>query len=97
MVLCKEVRSRLSVSERAVGMLRDAEQAQLLAAIDTAVSRCIDAFNVAAETEDEELTSEARACVDRLKAFRELTAAQPARASRWMRARPPRGDSLNYR
>ena len=32
-------------------MLRDAEQAQLLAAIDTAVSRCIDAFNVAAETD----------------------------------------------
>jgi hypothetical protein len=59
-------------------VLRDAEHAQLLTAIDTAVSRCIDAFNVAAETGDEELTAEAR-------------------ASRWMRARPPRGDSLNYR
>jgi hypothetical protein len=78
-------------------MLRDAEHAQLLAAIDTAVSRCIDAFNVAAETGDEELTAEARACVERLKEFRALTAAQPTRASRWMKARPPRGDSLNYR
>ena len=71
-------------------MLRDAEQTQLLAAIDVAVSRCIDAFNIAAEIDDEQLTAEARACVERLKAFRELTAAQPARASRWMRARPPR-------
>jgi hypothetical protein len=78
-------------------MLRDAEQAQLLAAIDVAVSRCIDAFNIASETEDEGLVAEARACVERLKAFRDFTAAQPARASRWMRARPPRGDSLNYR
>jgi hypothetical protein len=80
-----------------VTVLRDAEQAQLLAAIDVAVSRCIDAFNIAAETEDEALAAEARDCVERLKAFRDLTAAQPARASRWMRARPPRGDSLNYR
>jgi hypothetical protein len=69
----------------------------LLAAIDVAVSRCIDAFNIAAETEDEALTTEARACVERLKAYRDFTASQPARASRWMRARPPRGDSLNYR
>ena len=80
-----------------VPVLRDAEQAQLLVAIDVAVSRCIDAFNIASETEDEALVAEARACVERLKAFRDFTAAQPARASRWMRARPPRGDSLNYR
>jgi len=76
-------------------VLREAELARLIAAVDTAVSRAIDAFNIAAETEDAELTAEARACVERLKAFRELTAAQPARASRWMHARPPRGDSLN--
>ncbi len=76
-------------------MLREAELARLLAAIDVAVSRAIDAFNVAAETEDEELTAEARACVERLKAFRATTAARPSRASRWMHGRPPRGDSLN--
>jgi hypothetical protein len=82
---------------RVLAVLRDAEQAQLLAAIDVAVSRCIDAFNIASETDDEELTAEARACVERLKAYRALTASQPARASRWQRARPPRGDSLNLR
>ena len=59
-------------------VLRDAEQAQLLAAIDVAVSRCIDAFNIAAETEDEDLTTEARACVERLKA----TATSPPRSRR---------------
>ena len=92
-----DFRTGLDGAKWVANVLRDAEQAQLLAAIDTAVSRCIDAFNVAAETEDEELTAEARACVERLKAFRDFTAAQRTRASRWMRARPPRGDSLNYR
>ena len=76
-------------------MLREAEVARLVSAIDTAVSRAIDAFNVAAETGDEELVAEARACVERLKDFRDVTAARPTRASRWMHARPPRGDSLN--
>jgi len=77
-------------------VLREAELARLLTAIDAAVSRAIDAFNIAAETGDEELTAQALACVDRLKAFRELTAAQPSRASRWMHARPPRGESLHF-
>jgi hypothetical protein len=67
-----------------------------MAAIDTAVSKAIDAYNIAAETGDEFLTAEAQACVERLKSFRDLTAAQPTRASRWMRARPPRGESLNF-
>jgi len=77
-------------------VLRDAELARLVTAIDTAVSRCIDTFNIAAEIGDEELMEEARACVEKLKAFREFSAGQPTRASRWMRARPPRGESLNY-
>jgi hypothetical protein len=77
-------------------MLREAELARLLTAIDVAVSRAIDAFNIAGETGDEDLTAEARACVERLKAFREFTAAQPTRASRWMHARPPRGESLYF-
>jgi hypothetical protein len=64
-----------------------------MAAIDVAISRCIDAFNIAAETGDEELTEQARACVERLQAFRDHTAACPTRASRWMHARPPRGES----
>jgi hypothetical protein len=76
-------------------VLRDAELARLLTAIDTAVSRSIDAFNIAGESGDVELTNEARACVERLRAFREFTASQPTKASRWMRARPPRGESLN--
>jgi hypothetical protein len=79
-----------------IDVLREAELARLLTAIDTAVSRSIDAFNVAAETEDENLTAEARACVERLKAFREFAAAQPTRASRWMHARPHRGESLHF-
>jgi hypothetical protein len=78
-------------------MLRDAEQARLLAAVDVAISRSIDAFNIAAETGDEALTEEARACVERLRAFRTSTAACPTRASRWMHARPPRGESLHLR
>jgi hypothetical protein len=78
-----------------VAVLREAELSRLLVAIDTAVSRSIDAFNIAAETGDEELTAEARACVERLKAFRDSAAARPIRASRWMHGRPPRGDSLN--
>jgi hypothetical protein len=77
-------------------VLREAELARLVAAIDTAVSKAIDAFNIAAETGDEDLTAQARACVENLKAFRELTAAQPTKASRWMHARPPRGESLYF-
>ena len=77
-------------------MMREAELARLLTAIDTAVSRAIDAFNVAGETGDEKLMAEARACVETLRSFREHAAAQPTRASRWMRARPPRGESLQY-
>ena len=74
-------------------MLREVELARLLAAIDSAVSASIDAFNIAVETGDEELTQRARNCVETLEAYREFAASQPTRASRWMRARPPRGDS----
>jgi len=74
-------------------MLREAELARLVAAIDDAVSKSIDAFNVAVETGDEELVQRARSCVESLEAYREFAASQPTRASRWMRARPPRGDS----
>jgi hypothetical protein len=77
-------------------MMREAELARLLTTIDAAVSRCIDAFNVAAETEDPELTAEAQALVERMKAFRELAAGRPTKASRWMHARPPRGESLYF-
>lgn len=75
-------------------MLREAEHHRVMVAIDVAVSRCIDTYNIAAETGDEGLMAEARACVEKLKAFRAYAAAQPTRASRWMRARPPRGESL---
>jgi hypothetical protein len=77
-------------------MLREAELARLLTSIDTAVSRTIDVFNIAAETGDEKLMNEARVFVEQLRAFRERTAAQPTRASRWMHARPPRGESLYF-
>jgi hypothetical protein len=76
--------------------MREAELARLVTAIDTALSRAIDVYNIAAETGDEALTAEAKDCVERLKAFRELAAAQPTRASRWMHARPPRGESLHF-
>jgi hypothetical protein len=77
-------------------VLREAELARLLAAIDVAVSRSIDVFNIAGETGDVELMEQARGCVEQLKAFREVTAAQPTKASRWMHARPPRGESLYF-
>ena len=77
-------------------VLRDAELARLLTAIDAAVSRAIDVYNVAAETGDEDLTNEARACLEHLRSYREVAAAKPTRASRWMRARPPRGESLHF-
>jgi hypothetical protein len=76
-----------------MAVLRDVEQSRLMAAVDVAISRCIDAFNIAAETGDTELTEEARVCVERLKAFRDYTAARPTKASRWMH-RPHRGESL---
>jgi hypothetical protein len=79
-----------------MAMLREAELARLVTAIDTAVSKAIDAFNIAAETGDEDLTAQARASVENLKAFREMAAAQPTKASRWMHARPPRGESLYF-
>ena len=67
--------------------------ANLLAAIDAAISRCIDAFNIASEAGDAELADGAHARVNELKAFRLDVASRPARPARWLQARSRRGDA----
>ena len=74
-------------------MLDETAHANLLAAIDAAISRCIDAFNIASEGGDAELAEAARARVNGLKAFREEVSARPTRPARWMQAHSRRGDA----
>lgn|GEM_PF-5490001 len=74
-------------------MLDETAHQKLLAALDGAISRCIDAFNIASEAEDTELAGMARARVAELKTFREAVLARPTRPARWKFARTPRGDA----
>ena len=74
-------------------MLDETAHNRLLVALDVAISRGIDAFNIASEAGDDELAASARACVADLKALREEAASRPTRPSRWMNARSPRGDA----
>ena len=74
-------------------MLDETAHQKLLAAIDVAVSKAIDAYNLASEAGDDELADLARAQVDQLKAFREIARARPTRRARWLSARSPRGDA----
>jgi len=74
-------------------VLDESAHQKLLGAIDAAVSRCIDAYNIASEAGEAELAAMARARVDELKAFREAVLARPTRPARWMFARSPRGDA----
>jgi len=66
---------------------------KMLAAIDVAISRCIDAYNIAGEAGEDELAQAARARVEELKEFRQTVLARPTRPARWMFARSRRGDS----
>ncbi len=74
-------------------MLDETAHQKLLAAIDVAISRCIDAFNIATEAGDAELADTARSRVADLKEFRQAALARPTRPARWMFARSRRGDA----
>ena len=74
-------------------MIDETAYASLLAAIDVAIARCIDAYNIAAESDDVELADRARACVADLKALRSTAGERPTRPARWMNIRSPRGDA----
>ena len=74
-------------------MLDETAHQSLLAAIDVAISRCVDAYNMASEAGEDELAQSARARVTDLKAFREMVLARPTRPARWQNARSPRGDA----
>ena len=74
-------------------MLDESAHKNLIAALDAAIARCIDAFNIASEAGDVELAEGARARVNGLKMYRDEVAARPTRPARWMHARSPRGDA----
>ncbi len=74
-------------------MLDETAHQSLIAAIDVATSRCVDAFNIASESDDPELAEGARTLVAQLKAFRETVMARPTRRARWQFGRSPRGDA----
>jgi len=65
----------------------------LLAALDVAISKCIDAYNIASEAGDEDLTGLARQRILDLQEFRDVVRARPTRPTRWLFARTRRGDS----
>ncbi len=74
-------------------MLDESAQQSLIAALDVAISRCVDVFNIASEAGEFELAEQARTQVSELKAFREAVAARPTRRARWQFGRSPRGDA----
>lgn len=74
-------------------MLDETSHQSLIASLDVAISRCVDAFNIASEGGESELAERARAQVGELKALREVALARPTRRSRWQFGRSPRGDA----
>ncbi len=60
-------------------MLDESAHRSLIAAIDVAISRCVDAFNIASEGGEQELAEAARARLTELKAFRDMALASPTR------------------
>jgi hypothetical protein len=74
-------------------VLDETAQQRLIAALDVAISRCVDAFNITTEGGELELAETARTQVTELKAFREAVAARPMQRPRWQFGRSPRGDS----
>lgn len=74
-------------------MLDETAHQSLMAAIDVAISRCVDAYNIASEGDEEELADTARARITELQAFRALASASPTRRARWQFGRSPRGDA----
>ena len=74
-------------------MLDESAQRSLVTAVDAAVSRCIDAYNMATEADDAELAAAAREQVAQLQRLRQMILDRPTRRGRWMFARTPRGDA----
>ena len=58
-------------------MLDEAAHTNVLAALDVAISRCIDAFNMASESGERDLAEEARDCIERLRDLPRRGAHQP--------------------
>ena len=58
-------------------MLDETAQQSLIAAIDVAISRCVDAFNIASESDEPELAERVRVQLTELKAFRETALSRP--------------------
>ena len=74
-------------------MLDETAHQKLMAAIDVAVSKAIDVYNIASEAGDEQLAALAQEQVHQLKALRDAASARPTRKARWLQARTPRGDA----
>jgi hypothetical protein len=74
-------------------VLDETAHQSMIAAIDVAISRSVDTFNIASESEEPELAEKARVLVNELKAFREAVMAHPVRRGRWQFGRSPRGDA----
>ncbi len=74
-------------------MLDEGAHRSLIAAIDVAISRCVDAFNIASEAGEDELAEKARLQVTELKALRQAALSRPTRRARWQFGRSPRGDA----
>ena len=76
-----------------VPVLDETAHQSSMAAIDVAISRCVDAYNIASEGGEDELAASARARIVDLQAFRARASASPTRRARWQFGRTPRGDA----
>jgi len=74
-------------------VLDETAHQSLIAALDVAISRCVDAFNISWEGGEHELAERARTQVTELKAFRAAVLSHPTRRARWQFGRTPRGDA----
>ena len=74
-------------------MLDETAHQSLLTALDVAISKCVDAFNMASEAGEQALAESARACITDLKTLRAAVQARPSRPARWKNVRSPRGDA----
>jgi hypothetical protein len=76
-----------------VPVIDETAHKSLLTALDAAISKCIDAYNIASEAGDDELAEMARRRIEDLRDFRQTVQARPTRRARWLYARSPRGDA----
>ena len=74
-------------------MLDETAHQSLIASLDVAISRCVDAFNICSEGGELDLAERARTHVTELKALREAAVGRPSRRPRWQFGRSPRGDA----